>query len=166
MSILTGDTLDTYGGAKNDYSPVIDATTDLAAAEGNAAMAATAAMSRMRFACWARFTTAGTATPTLTAHEELWGAVGLAPPVIVRTGAGTYHITYPTNVQDEIGRSSPGYSGPTPLNLRAGIGQAGSTLAVYTVQVIVLSSNVLAVGVSTAGSLGDTTGVVVDVWGF
>jgi len=158
MTAFTGDSLATYGGAINDYSPVVDPTVDRSAAGMNPALAATASMTHTAPRAWCRFTLNGTAAPVLVAHDAMWGNGIAVAPVVVRTGTGTVTVTWPTTVQDEIQVGAPGYTGPTPLNLRGGWANARGTTA-YQRNLDVTSANVATLYVfNAAGSAADTAG--------
>jgi hypothetical protein len=171
MSAITGDALSTYGGPYANYGTgVVDPTTDMDAGAGNKLMAAVSGMSLTRLATWVKFTPNGSSAPVLNLHSELWKNVGLAIPVVARSTTGTYTITYPTQVSDEITIGNAGYTGLVTLNLQAGFGQsrAGSA-SVWIVSVVPTSANVLTayLYLFSAGSfaLNDPTTVAFDVWG-
>lgn len=156
MTAFTGDALSTYGGGLFDYSPVIDATRDRPAAGANAAYAAVAGLTHTGTRAWARFTLNGTATPALVAHDAMWGNTIALAPVLARTGVGVVTITWPANVQDEIPIGTPGYTGPTPLNLRAGWANARGAVA-YQRNLDITSANVATLHVfNAAGTIADT----------
>jgi hypothetical protein len=102
------DSLATYGGEKEDYSPVEDPTTDRAAADANQAYATVAALTHTAPRAILRFT--GAATPTLVSHDSMWGNAFADSPTIVNGATGIYTITWPATVQDELGEShSPNF---------------------------------------------------------
>jgi hypothetical protein len=156
MTAFTGDALATYGGGLYDYSPVIDATRDRPAAGANAAYAAVAGMTHTGTRAWVRMTLNGAAAPVLVAHDAMWGnTIGVAP-VLARTGTGVVTITWPANVQDEIPIGVPGYTGPLPINLRAGWANARGTVA-YQRNLDITSANVATLHVfNAAGTIADT----------
>jgi len=149
MTAFTGDTLASYGGGLNDYSPVVDPTVDRPAAGANAAFAATAGMTHTCGRAWVRFTWNGS-TLTLVAHDAMWGNTVSVQPVLAHTGTGIVTVTWPTTVQDEIQSGQPGYTGPLPLNLRAGHANCRSTTA-FQRNVNVTSANVATLYVFNAG---------------
>jgi len=146
--------LSTYGGALNDYSPPIDASTDRPAAGANPAYGDTAAMTHTAIRGWARFTPAGSSTPTLASHDETWNNGNNSAPTIARSEEGIYTLTYPATVYDEIPATSPGgVSGGYALNLRAGFCNeeiGGSTL--YKAIAFITSPNVVTVKIFSVGS--------------
>ena len=158
MTAFTGDALTTYGGALNDYSPVVDPTTDRPAAGANACYSAVAGMTHTGTRAWCRFTLNGSAAPVLIAHDAMWGNSIAVAPVVARTGTGTVTITWPTTVQDEIPVGAPGYTGPLPTNLRAGWASNRGTTA-YQRTFDITSANVATLHVfNAAGSSADTAG--------
>lgn len=157
MTAFTGDALSSYGGALNDYSPVVDPTTDRPAAGANAAYSATAGLTHTGTRAWARFTWNGTSV-TLVAHDALWGNTLAVAPTPAHTGTGVMTMTWPANVQDEIPSGAPGYTGPTPLNLRAGwVNARGATS--FQRNLDVTSANVATVHLfNAAGTAADPGG--------
>lgn len=99
------DSIATYGGSLNDYSPVVDPTTDRPAAGANQAYASVAAMTAICPKCFARIVGSATA-PALSVsngHNSMWGnSVGVAP-VIARTALGIVTATWPATVLDGLG---------------------------------------------------------------
>jgi hypothetical protein len=164
MTLPDIDTLTTYGGGLNDFSPVVDPTTDRPAAGANAAYASLAAMTATAPRAWVRMTLNGASAPTLVAHNSHWGnQIGVAP-VLSRSSAGVLVVTWPTTVTDQILPGSPGYFGPHTLNLRAGWGNVRFVSTAWLVFVIP-STNVATVNIcSVAGTLSDTTATDVDVY--
>lgn len=172
MSAITGDTLSTYGAPYADYGTgQVDPTTDLPSASGNRFMAAISGMTQTAFSAWCSFLSNGASAPTLGAHQELWGSVGLAAPVVARTAPGVCTITYPVSVQDEIPLGATGYTGPVGLNIVAGHAQVRfSALPAWIVSVSA-SANVVTLTFASVASSGtttiaDPTGLTVDVWSF
>lgn len=97
-------TLDTYGGIKQDAYPLTDPTTDMSAAEGNAAFSDVAMMTACCMRAWVQFSVASS-TPTLVAHNAMWGTGAGVAPVIARSTTGVYTITWPATVQDQLSNS-------------------------------------------------------------
>lgn len=154
MTAFTTDSLASYGGALTDYSPVIDPTTDRPAAGANAAYSAAAGMTHTGIRAWAEFTWNGS-TLTLVAHDAMWGNTLAVAPALAHTATGTATITWPTTVQDEIPSGSPGYTGPLPLNLRAGFANVRGATA-FQHGVSISSANVATLNLFNAsGSAAD-----------
>lgn len=150
MTAFTGDSLASYGGALNDYSPVVDPTTDRPAAGANPAYAATAGMTHTAIRAWARVTWNGTSL-TLVSHDAIWGNSLAVAPTPAHSATGVATITWPANVQDEIQTGSPGYTGPLPLNLRAGFANNRGTTS-FGKNVDITSANVATLRVFTVGT--------------
>lgn len=174
MTAPDKDTLTTYGGALNDYSAVIDSTTDRPAQGANQAYASTAMMTHCSPRCFTRVQPAGTGTPVLAAsgvqYDAQWIVATSTAPVVARSTTGTITITWPSTVADEIPSNAPGYlSGGHSLNLRCGWGNCepgASTRYDYTV--VASAPNVLTLKTYTAGTstlvdVNDNT--VFDVYG-
>ncbi len=150
-------TLAVVGGAKTDYAPVEDSTTDLSAAEHNYIASAVAGFSYTGCRAWRRFITNSTSTPTdpasnPQAHGAVWGnAVGIKPVVAYST-TGTYTVTWTAAQTDLLNVSHT-------LALFTGWGNAESS-TFYNVNVKLTSVNVATVYVTdAAGSLVNSTGV-------
>jgi len=147
------DSLATYGGGLNDYSPVIDATTDRPAAGANASYASTAMMSHVAPRCAVRFSPQGSGTPILAAAGAQWDAQwGLAtptPPVLARTGTGVYTITYPATVADEIPVGAAGYnaSGHSTSLRFCWINLEYGATTPYILKAVVTAPNVITVSI-------------------
>src|SRR6185312_2730482 len=165
MTLPNTASLGTYGSALNDYGiGVIDPTTDKPASGGNNESNDVAMMTATAVRAWVKLTWQGTGTPTVSAHNALWGNAIAVTPTLARTTTGIGTITWPVNVNDFIPSGSPGYNGPIALNLRAGWGAVrGATL--YYFRVDVTSANVATVYVyNSAGAAADPTGVAFDAF--
>lgn len=170
MSLPDTDSLPTFGGALKDYSPVVDATTDRAAAGANQAYADTAFASHLVPRCAARVTLSSGA-PVLVSRDEGWNNGLNAVPAYARTTNGIYTATYPTTVMDEIPAGLPGYNAAGHiLNLRyawaialVGTGSTGwvdCKAVVTAANVITLYFYLLSAGVP---ALADPTAAITDV---
>jgi hypothetical protein len=153
------DSLSTYGGAKEDYAPVEDYTTDEAAAHRNLYAANVAAMTHTATRAWVSFVgNASSATdPASNIHDAVWGNGVSVKTTNARTGTGVWTLTWPTSVTDELGVSHA-------VNLRrAWASVEGSTP--YLVTVTPTSSNVLTVRIfNTSGTANDAAGVTINVF--
>jgi hypothetical protein len=151
----------TYGGAKSNYWPVEDPTTDEDAAVRNLYAMNVAYMTGMCPRAWVRFTGAATTgAMILVAHQSLWGnAVGVAP-TLARTSAGLYTITWPTTVTDQLGTVHT-------LNFRGSWTNVRDLSATWNDNSNITSANVCTVQMrNQAGTATDTTGLDSDVWVF
>jgi len=155
------DALTSLGGTLVNYAPVEDATTDLDAGADNKARNNVAMMTHTVIRAWARFTTAAsTGALVLVAHDALWGNLPGVAPTLARSSAGTFTLTYPTSVNDEI----------TPPNahtlaFRGGTANVRSAAAAYIASLIPTSANVATVYLrDTTNTLVDAVGTDVDVF--
>lgn len=101
------DSLDSFGGALNNDSPVDDPTTDRDAGQMNTALEDVAGMTHTVARAFARVTLSATA-PALTASngsDATWG--NSVPPVPTRSGTGVVVLTWPATVTDELGITQP-----------------------------------------------------------
>lgn len=100
---------DTYGGPYANERPVEDSTTEVDAPFFNEMGADTAAATRTAVRAWVAFAgltyTAGDQSIAVVDHDAVWGgAIGVIP-TIIQNPAGTYVITWPTTVDDELGET-------------------------------------------------------------
>lgn len=152
------DFLSTYGGAKVNFAPVEDPTTDEDANVRNlyamnvAMMTATVPRSIIRFTGAA--TTGGL---VLVSHQSLWGNSAPVAPTFSRTSAGLYVATLPTTVTDALGVAHTINIRAVTMNVR-GSGVAwdyyaqpasASTVNIYTF--------------NATGAATDATGVDIDL---
>lgn len=91
--------LDTFGGTFADLYPVIDPTTDMAAADQNNLTANVVAMSHTAPRAWARCTISG-GVITLADHDAVWGNGAGVAPTAARSSAGVYTVTWAASYDD------------------------------------------------------------------
>lgn len=151
------DTLATLGGELTNYAPIEDPTTDLDATADNTARGNVAMLTHTSRRAWCRFTAAAsTGAMVRVAHDAMWGTS--VPPTLARTGSGTFTVTWPTTVDDELGNSHS-------LNIRAASANSRGGSTLYFVSAVPTSANVITVYVhNAAGSLNDAVGVDFDVY--
>lgn len=172
MSVIDGDTIDTFGGAFENASNVINSLTDMDAGQSNAAMAAVSAMTQTRTAAWVRMTMGGGAAPTLVAWRALWrnALPQLAAPVLAYSGTvGHFTVTWPATVYDELALGQAGYTGPQGLLLLGGWSNprvaSGGTLVIPVVSIQSGTPNAADVVFFGSGfTQVNPTGVDVDVY--
>lgn len=147
----------TFGGSKQNYSPVEDPTTDEDAGVRNQYVADVAMMTNTVPRGWVRFTAAAlTGSMVLVAHNANWGNAALYTPVLARTSAGQYTITLPASPLDALG-------GAHTTNVRAAWASHRSATAPFFVSSVPTSANVITVYCyNQAGAATDLT-VDIDV---
>lgn len=121
--------LNTYGGVREDYAPVEDASTDVGADELNNVFADVAGMTQTACRAWVRFVGHATtpADPSSNVHGAVWGDDPSVKPTVAKGGTGIYDVTWPTTINDEL---DVDYT----INLRSGwVSVEGTTLYFYTV---------------------------------
>jgi hypothetical protein len=100
---------DTYGGPYANERPVEDNTTEVDAPFFNEMAADAAATTRTAVRAWVAFAgttyTAGDQVIAVVDHDAVWGASGAVEPDIIQNPAGTYTITWPATVDDELGET-------------------------------------------------------------
>jgi|SRR5215210_762124 len=156
MTLPDIDAIETLGGALRDFSPVEDPETERSADDANKAYCDVAMATHTLTRAWARITTHAT-TPTLAAHDEQWAARTSTVPVVARTGAGVFTVTWPSLVTDELAVTHA-------LNLRDAWAAAHGATAVH-VQADVTGPAVVTVRVfDMAGAATDAAGTAVTVF--
>lgn len=148
------------GGTLVNYAPVEDATTDLDAAFDNNARCMAAMSSHTAPRCWARVTTgATTGAMVLVKHDAMWGNALAFAPTVARASLGTFTVTYPASVNDELAVAHT-------TNLRWAMANHRSAAAALFVQAVPTSANVITFTVrDSTFALVDTV-VDVDVMGY
>lgn len=120
------DDFSTYGGAKQNYAPVEDPTTDRDAADINKALCTVAALTQTATRCWARMvcaaTTAGLALATSNSNDGLWPNIFANKPTLVRNGTGDFTLTWPATVLDENGDTHSLNFRAASVSLESGFG--------------------------------------------
>lgn len=109
MTVPDIDSLNSYGGALNNYAPVEDPTTDRDANAANKAYASTAAMTQTTTRAWARLvcaaSTGALALATTNPNDGLWPNINANLPTLLRNGTGDFTLTWPVTVLDSMGVS-------------------------------------------------------------
>ena len=91
------------GGEKLDYSTVVDSSTDRSADEVNKVFCNVAQMSRLSPRVWCNISINITGpTATLTNWDAVWKASSPTPPTLTYVTTGTWTLTFPTSVYDEM----------------------------------------------------------------
>lgn len=160
------DAISTFGQPRVNRRAVDDPTTDVGAEHFNPIINDISMLTVLSKRVWCAFHYTLTSTMVIDSHDEMWNGVsGYAIPVLTRTGAGVYTVTYPTSVADFVGAAYPGGTAtPHNVSLRFGGGQARSTSGTAYSIVVVAVANILTVYLSTGGVLADAANLVIDVW--
>lgn len=146
MPVLPGEsTSSTYGVPFADSSPVEDPTTDMSAAQGNAALSDTAAMTHTVARAYIVLTGVTAAAPTVTEHNSNWGSANAVVPTIVANGTGDSTITWPATVTAEDGTTAT-------LNLKRCVGWNIEGATPFFVTVTPVTANTMRVRVFTSGA--------------
>lgn len=107
MTLPAVDSIATYGGAKQDYSPVVDPTTDEDAASRNKYAANVAMATHTLVRAMRSFVGVNGAAPTDPVsgfvHDAVWGSTPDVKPVVARSGEGVWTVTWPETITDELG---------------------------------------------------------------
>ncbi len=159
MSGLPGtSSLDSYGGALQNYAPVEDPTTDEDAAYRNQYAADTAMMTVTAPRAFVSFT-GHASTPGDPAsgfvHAALWGSGPDVKPVVTHVGTGHYLITYPATVDDLLNIEHT-------LNFRRAVAQVECAGVIKHACAEVTSANTVTVYTALAnGTLDNLAGVTI-----
>ena len=101
------DSFASYGGRIVNYQDVEDPTTDRDAAAASAAYLSTAALTQTCPRAWARFLTAATTGAMTLAvtnpNDGAWPNIAGNKPVLARTSAGIFTLTWPATLADANG---------------------------------------------------------------
>jgi hypothetical protein len=144
----------TYGMPVNDYAPVTDPTTDQSAAGANQGFCDLSMMTNTSIKAVVALQTNNTSAPVLISHAAQWGT-GTAP-TLARTGVGTYTVTWPATVTDQLGASQA-------VNLTFAVSGISQTLALGVS--LAVSANVATVKAynTTTGATFDGTGAIITI---
>jgi len=161
MSGLPGiDDLSSVGGAKADYEPVEDPTTDLAAAHWNVVAMNATAVTQTAARAWVSVVGKASSPPddpVSNVHGAVWGNAALVKPTMARTGAGVLTATWPTSITDALGISQT-------VNLRRAWASAEGTVP-YFVTATVTAVNVVTLRIfNAAGAANDAVGVTFTIF--
>jgi hypothetical protein len=159
MTLPAVDALADVGGAKDNYAPVEDPTTDEDADHRNIYAANATAMTQTVARAMCRFV-GHAVTPTDPAsnvHFAVWGNDVSVKPVVAHSATGVYTITWPTTVTDELLEDHS-------VNLADGWGNTNGATLCY-VQVTITAPNVATVYTFNAGgAANDCAGVTFAVF--
>lgn len=153
------DALTSYGGAKENYAPVEDSTTDEDAEHRNLYAGNVAMMTHTAVRAWVRLKghASSPTDPSSNVHDAVWGNDATVKPATARTGTGVFTITWPETVTDELGEEHS-------VNLRqvVGVNVEGSTL--YFAQATITAPNVVTLYVfNSSAAANDAAGVTFGV---
>jgi hypothetical protein len=157
MALPDANTYSTLGGELNNYQSPEDPTTDLDANADNEVRCDSAAASRMVGRAFVAFTGSD---QVVHQHDSVWGNDVSVLPVVGRSGAGVYTVTWPASVNDARGN-------PHALNLRRALVIVEQDAHVWVGHPLITAPNILSVKVyrSSTESAGEPTAqIVVLVW--
>jgi len=150
-----------YGGPYSDERPQSDPLTQLPADLGNLLLEDTAQMTRMPMRVVARFTTDNTSSPSVIDYgKTLWGTGASYKPTVTRTNVGLFTVTFAATYTDGLGEDE---------TLALTDADAKQEFLSSTPRLVYAraSANLIYVGLYTvAGTLVDTTGDRITVWGW
>jgi hypothetical protein len=162
--------IDDVGGAKANYAPVTDPTTDEDAADRNRAFCDVAMMGHTAPRGFVRFVAVDGADPddpASSVHDALWGSAVGVKPVVANTGEGVWTVTLPSTVDDELTLEDAALGGGEThtVNVRPAFAQATAVAGVLVHAVAeVTSANVITVrGYLANGTADDIAGSTVTV---
>jgi hypothetical protein len=132
---------------------VVDPTTDQSAAAASVALNDTAQMTHTADRAWVRFTAgASPAVLATNGHDAMWGSLSGVKPVPVKTATGTWTLTWPATVVDQLGNTHT-------VNLRKARAFVEGSVLKF-VQCVRTSPNVITVyGFTTAFAADDLAGI-------
>ncbi len=160
MRLPSVSTLADYGGAKANYAPVEDASTDEDASNRNDYVGDVAGMSNTAVRAWVTFL--GTATepisdPATNVHGAVWGSAANVKPTIERDALGTYVVIWPETFIDDLGVEHT-------INIRGVLRPNIQTEYLYHSSAVVAAANAVGVYVWAAdGTPSDAVGLPITV---
>lgn len=162
MTLPDIDALSTYGGPLNNYAPIVDPTTDEDVAFRNKYATNVAMMTHTAPRAMRSFVGVSGANPTDPligfVHDAVWGNTTVLKPVLVRSAAGLWTCTWPTNVTDELGVTHT-------VNLRRADAQVECGATKFDSTAAITAPNVVTIrGWTAAGVADDLVGLVVTAW--
>lgn len=152
MSISKFD-LASLGGAIQNYSPVVDPSTDLDAAFDNQARCIAAENSQTTPKAIVIMSLGAGAA--LVSYQSAWGNGATYAPTIAKVSTGKFRITFPSSIIDQLGNAQPlvlSACAKTGLDNITG----GGSLVFFTEQVETASTVVIQV-YNTSFALNDST---------
>ncbi len=113
------DSFDDFGGPLNNYSNVVDPTTDESAVYRNryASNVAMLGHTGVRAMCSFVGDPATPGDPTGFIHDALWGTDPSVKPAVVNTSTGLYDLTWPTEVTTELSSATTAQGGGSDVTL-------------------------------------------------
>jgi len=153
------DTIQTYGGAFIDAAPVENPQTDLGAGPFTQMSASVAMGTHTFIRGWVQILTSAT-TPTIIAHDALWGNGVSVTPTLVRTAIGNYSLTIPATINDELGVVHS-------TNIRGCWGNVNASGAVtQNINVARNTATQMVISISNSGAASDIAGTAIDIFYF
>lgn len=154
MTLPDVATLDTYGGPKKNYMPIVDPTVELDAEDHTRLASDVASLTRTAPRAARRFIAGAPPSEPLSGfvHEAMWGKALAYLPTVERLGTGHYRLTWPQEVDTELDEARL-------VNLRWATVHHESTTAALLANAVVVAPNQIEVYVrNTDGTLVDADG--------
>jgi hypothetical protein len=152
-----------YGGPYQDARPVSDPLTQVASELLNLELNDVAQLTRTPTKVRAMFVTDGTNSPSVVAYgHTLWGTGNTYKPTVARTGVGIFTVTFETSYDDGLDETEETLS-LVDADAKQEWLASGFALAELRARA---AANVIHVGLFVSGSLADTTGDRITVWGW
>ncbi len=161
---------DDFGGPLNNYSDIIDPTTDESAVYRNRYASDVAAMGHTGLRAF--FSFGGHATtptdPTGFVHDAMWGTDPSVKPVVTRSNTGLFVGTFPTEVTTELSTATVAQGGgdDVTLNFRRAYAQIECTDGTlrHAVAEVTTANTVTVRTFNAAGTANDVVGFTVTVF--
>jgi hypothetical protein len=157
MALPGISTIDSYGGALVNKSPIGDPTTDQDAPAFNQMKVDCASMTNTACRAWVRFVTSAT-TPTLAVTnngQAVWGNAPGVRAVPSRVTGGQFRLTFPASTTDALGAT-------TTTNLVWARADSEGTATLTSARAAVSGANTVDIFTfNAAGTNGDIAGTTV-----
>ena len=102
-TLPNSNSLNDFGGVKQDYSTQVNYSTDWSADNVNSAFSASAQMTRTATRCWIKIDV--DSDGYVSQWDAVWKADTTTAPVIAHPSTGSFTATLPTTVSDPLGNT-------------------------------------------------------------
>lgn len=124
---------ETYGLPLEDYLPVENPETDLAAAKYEAIAVDVSGLTHVSPRAWAKVTVSGGAA-TLDSHDAVWGSATAVAPTVTYDGTGIVSVEWPATAYDL--NPTPARSVSRAVSIRAATVQVNALTGAYGVSAV------------------------------
>lgn len=161
MILPTSAGISNYGGAKQDYAPSEDPSTDELAADRNNLVDDVAGMTHTACRAWRCFVGGSGGSPADPAdgntHDAVWGNASSVKPTVTRSSTGVYVVTWPTSISDALGTSHT-------IAIRRVLHVAIESATAFVGTAVITAANVITVHTFSSTTANDASGANITVY--